>query len=604
MDKRRKIAVNSSSLVGLKAELLRKQEEFKKEKLGRASSSIKPSLSSKPGSIWSKKKKQAKGHVKKDVEELQKERDELDKSRSMLEAKAKLYEQMTSGNSIPDEETNGLFLVDFEKKQLDKVMKSDSWGNKIGHQVCSDEEEDILTPESEIPAPENPEEEWVDYTDTLGRSRRCMKKDLPRLIKLDKDLNPEKFKEESVGDARTDEGDMPEMMSSDMYRERMRKKWEQEQEDLLNRGQSSIHYQNVRFDEVRTHGVGYFDFAKDEDTRDEQLKTLNYLRDETVDKRSKREELKAKRKAALEARLEKVRQRKKIKMGDAGLVEEREDKKQEQTVEKKEEEPREEKMDPNWQRTLRLVEAAKKESSKEDRDWDVHKAPKAWVEQRAKIRDERPTEFAPPTDYIPSYAKKKTGKFNKTWRGQDPSSVKGQDYVGQRSYMNYNDSTVSNDQSEDSSGMSGRSQTLHAVGNQFEVRDSYGQMSARNSNVNTEVHLGGQRLRNSTNTEVESSKDASGNHSASAIPDSKTADERIIGESDAGRRSEQDVTDTDEPASQPAPLVRKQDSKPIKFSIGFGSKKQDKALPSTKNVLDSNEEEIKKTISFFRNQAS
>ncbi|PIK42840.1 putative coiled-coil domain-containing protein [Apostichopus japonicus] len=396
MDKKRKIAVNSSSLVGLKAELLRKQEEFKREKLGRASSSIKPSLSSKPGSIWSKKKKQAKGHVERDVEELQKERDELDKSRSMLEAKAKLYEQMTSGNSIPDEETNGLFLVDFEKKQLDKVMKSDSWGNKLGHQLSSDEEEDILTPESEIPAPENPEEEWVDYTDTLGRSRRCMKKDLPRLIKLDKDLNPEKFKEESVGDARTDEGDMPEMMSSDMYRERMRKKWEQEQEDLLNRGQSSIHYQNVRFDEVRTHGVGYFDFAKDEDTRDEQLKTLNYLRDETVDKRSKREELKAKRKAALEARLEKVRQRKKIKMGDAGVMEERDDKKQERPVEEKKE-PKEEKMDPNWQRTLRLVEAAKKESSKEDRDWDVHKAPKAWVEQRAKIRDERPTEFAPPT---------------------------------------------------------------------------------------------------------------------------------------------------------------------------------------------------------------
>lgn len=170
--------------------------------------------------------------------------------------------------------------------------------------------------------------------------------------------------------------------------------------------------------------------------------------------------------------------------------------------------------------------------------------------------------------------------------------------------MNYNGSTVSNDQSKDSSGMSGRSQTLHAVGNQFEVSDSYGQMSASHSNVNTEVHLGGQRLRNSTNPEVVSSTDVSGNHPASAIPNSKTADERMIGESDLGQSSEQDVTQTDESASQPAPLVREQDSKPIKFSIGFGSKKQDKALPSTRNVLDSDEEEIKKTISFFRNQAS
>lgn len=63
-------------------------------------------------------------------------------------------------HSVTDEETNGLFLVDFEKKQLDKVMKSDSWESHIGHQLNSDEEEDILTPESEIPAPENPEEEW------------------------------------------------------------------------------------------------------------------------------------------------------------------------------------------------------------------------------------------------------------------------------------------------------------------------------------------------------------------------------------------------------------------------------------------------------------
>lgn len=64
-----------------------------------------------------------------------------------------------------DEETNSLFLVDFEKKQLDKVMKKRNEENGIprtlsGKGEDEEDEEDVLAPESDIPAPSNPDEEW------------------------------------------------------------------------------------------------------------------------------------------------------------------------------------------------------------------------------------------------------------------------------------------------------------------------------------------------------------------------------------------------------------------------------------------------------------
>ena len=34
-------------------------------------------------------------------------------------------------------------------------------------------------------------EEWVEYQDSLGRSRRCLKKDLPRMRELDRQLGEE-----------------------------------------------------------------------------------------------------------------------------------------------------------------------------------------------------------------------------------------------------------------------------------------------------------------------------------------------------------------------------------------------------------------------------
>lgn len=94
----------------------------------------------------------------------------------------------------------------------------------------------------------------VDYVDCLGRTRRCLRKDLAYVKERDVNLF------ESLGGfddktKATDDGNRqtvisgeaePELMSGDMRRELLRQKWEQQEEQLQNK--TDIHYQDVLFD--------------------------------------------------------------------------------------------------------------------------------------------------------------------------------------------------------------------------------------------------------------------------------------------------------------------------------------------------------------------
>ncbi|KAK2154285.1 hypothetical protein LSH36_272g06034 [Paralvinella palmiformis] len=184
--------------------------------------------------IWSRSNAGVRERAEKDLEAKKEEDDVLAKSRKMLEAKARAYEKLVSGNIIPDEETSQRFLVDFEQKSIDKV----------------------------------------DYVDSLGRSRRCMEKDLPELKKMDRELVGKKT---LLRDADINDSTLPELMSDDMYKERLRAKWEEE--ERRNMEQPESHYANVQFDEVRDHGVAFYQFDKDAETRQQQMEKLAALRE-------------------------------------------------------------------------------------------------------------------------------------------------------------------------------------------------------------------------------------------------------------------------------------------------------------------------------------
>uniref|UniRef100_A0A8C5QLS1 Coiled-coil domain containing 174 n=1 Tax=Leptobrachium leishanense TaxID=445787 RepID=A0A8C5QLS1_9ANUR len=298
MDRRKKaLEVTAASLVDLKAELYRKQEEFKQEKLHKeAGGSSQPRAATKKPSIWVKQNAGVAARAEKDVEAAAEEEDTLGKSRKKLEEKAALYEKMTKGD-FPDEETEELYLVDFTQKILEKqkeVQAAASCRKEV--QAAASCQEDVA-PDLPVPAPPGPGEEWVYYVDLLGRSRHCMKKDLPDLLKLDAGLKGKR----AAPQERT-------LLSEDMRQEMQRKQWEEE--EAAERPAGPLHYEDIRQHEARQLGVGYFAFARDEEARRKQMDTLTMLRDQTEDQRLKREQLKAKRKAMLQARLYKLRQRK------------------------------------------------------------------------------------------------------------------------------------------------------------------------------------------------------------------------------------------------------------------------------------------------------
>ncbi|XP_006206837.1 coiled-coil domain-containing protein 174 [Vicugna pacos] len=417
MDRRKKpLDVTASSLVDLKAELFRKQEEFKQEKLLKDSGVLgKPKTTNKKPSIWSKQNAGVSNRAEKDAEQKIEEQKTLDRAREKLEEKAKLYEKMTEGDFI-DEEVEDMYLVDFTQKIIDKHKEMEAIGasrdsRKTGER---DDDEEILS-EKDIPPPQDPSEEWVDYVDSLGRSRRCMRKDLPDLLEMDKNLQGRLFV--SPANEKT-------LLSEDMRKELQRQQWEEEEREALRRPVGPVHYEDVRENEARQLGVGYFAFAQDKELRNKQMKTLEMLREQTTDQRTKRENIKEKRKAMLEARLAKLRQKKMKKSKEDGAEEENRDGDVIGPL-------------PPVPEVLPAPRPAASSSKVEVivqerrdtrpgvphvREWDRGKEFSFgyWSKRQSDLRAERDPEFAPPSDYF--VGQKRTGSSSsQTWSRPAPA---------------------------------------------------------------------------------------------------------------------------------------------------------------------------------------
>merc|ERR1719186_1283205 len=153
-------------------------------------------------------------------------------------------------------------------------------------------------------------EQWVEYVDALGRTRSCMKKDLPSLQRQDKEMVREDMEEQETGQGLRKEE--PDMLSEDMRRDIMRQKWEQQMENLT---KESLHYTDVRFDEARAHGAGFYNFSKEEGKRSQEQSTLKKLHEETDEMRKQKEKKAEKRKREMAERIKKIRAKKRQKQG-------------------------------------------------------------------------------------------------------------------------------------------------------------------------------------------------------------------------------------------------------------------------------------------------
>lgn len=420
------LGASVSSLIDLKAELLRKREALKAEKLKQPAQKevyVKQKLSFANQPLHAEKGPPKTTPV---PEQFPEEDADLQKSRAALERKAKLYDKLSSGQVIPDDEENEHYMVNFQRKAVDTIIEErenkelrDAPTVPTREQVAKqkEEDEDRNLPRAEYEKIDEglagTEDEWIDYTDALGRSRRCMRKDLPILIKNDREL---------TGKTGIVETDKPErtaqFLSHERMREELRQKWEEQEAE--NAFKESIHYGDVRFQEAREHGVGFYDLSGDAAERQKQLDLLNKLREQTEKQKAISNSMKEKRKAMLEARLARIRQRKNIQTEGEEKKESSdeesgdEDKKKEEEVSVLPQGAAEEAKDSRvfevpemrpWDQGKNLAQMVneprfrKKKLTQED-----------WIEMQ---RQEREGEFAPPSAYSTGAKQPKYSNFTR-----------------------------------------------------------------------------------------------------------------------------------------------------------------------------------------------
>jgi len=281
MNMTKKINVNFSSLVGLKAELLRKQAEVNEVRL--KTEPINAPLSKK------KSKKSAdnvEGNAKRsiDSEDIVAHK----KSKLMLEAKTRLYERLKKSKN------NDKFLVDFENK-------------------VDEPDEEFVDETINEDYPIEPEENWVEYQDCFGRTRKCLREDLPHMQKKDDLIKQEVMKKHFDEDKEEESKEQYPVPEKEPEIEIMRRKWEEQTQKLADK--IDIHYQDILFDEARTHGVGYYAFSQDEEERAKQQENLTNLRKETEKKQKEMKEIKELKDRMEQNRLKAARIRQRIRAG-------------------------------------------------------------------------------------------------------------------------------------------------------------------------------------------------------------------------------------------------------------------------------------------------
>ncbi|XP_047352027.1 coiled-coil domain-containing protein 174 [Vespa velutina] len=278
MNVAKKINVNFSSLVGLKAELLRKQTEVKEAK-----AHIETTQTTK----LKRKIKQVKNDHKNSAKELTDVEDinAHKKSKLVLEAKARLYTKLKKSKN-----SNENFLVDFTNKSdesEEEILKEDDYDDRFV----------------------DPDDSWVEYEDCFGRTRKCLAKDLPLMREKDELLKQEitkKHMQQNVFNTEETQIKEPEI-------DIMRRKWEEQTQKLAEK--ADIHYQDILFDEARAHGVGYYAFSQDEEERAKQQENLTNLRRDTEQKQKHIKELKDLKEKMEQNRLKAARIRQRIRAG-------------------------------------------------------------------------------------------------------------------------------------------------------------------------------------------------------------------------------------------------------------------------------------------------
>ncbi|KAG2178379.1 hypothetical protein INT44_001531 [Umbelopsis vinacea] len=252
------IEVSSATALDLRAQLISQRESFDSDRQKGKQIAASERRQTKKPTVWARQNKglaQRANNDKRIAEETG--GPTLEASRAALQRKAKIYEEMRKRRRYNDSDDDDNQLIDFESRPF-----SDSEG---------DEEKS------------DGDDPWVDYEDEFGRSRTVRQSQLPR--------------PRSPSPQLTSEPAYPVFSTSD-YEARKR--------------EGSEEKETQRYDaerEIRTKGVGFYTFSKDEEERKAQMEELKRLREQTETARSHTMSVSARRKQALEKNAAKINAR-------------------------------------------------------------------------------------------------------------------------------------------------------------------------------------------------------------------------------------------------------------------------------------------------------
>ncbi|KAL8777375.1 MAG: hypothetical protein Q9213_007892 [Squamulea squamosa] len=245
---------------------------------------------------------------------------DLHRSKRKMEEKARLYASMKRGDYVPPSHSSSHnleehSLVDFDRKWADSLENGDS--KHANEDTSSGEDNDDDEP-SET-------ESLVDYEDDFGRQRRGTKAERDRELRrrnaatyVESEL--QSFTARPTAPSNIIRGDTiqtaafnPDHTISEQMEELARKR------DRSLTPPPETHYDASK--EIRSKGVGFYQFSKDEQDRRREMEELEAQRGQTERIKREQEERKEKRKREIEERKRMISKKREERLADRFLAE-------------------------------------------------------------------------------------------------------------------------------------------------------------------------------------------------------------------------------------------------------------------------------------------
>ncbi|KAI0887984.1 uncharacterized protein GGS22DRAFT_91681 [Annulohypoxylon maeteangense] len=250
----------------------------------------------------------------KEIRGTEDEKQDLVRARRKMEEKARLYAAMKRGDYIAKEGESAP-LVDFDRKWAEKHPDDDPNGANNSSSGTDDSEDD---------SDDGGKDELIEYKDEFGRTRRGTRAEIARLQRQRKRIELGAAELEAMAAKPTKApanlifGDVIQSAAFNPEDDTYAK-----MESLAaRRDKEPTPPPDTHFDggaEIRTKGVGFYQFSRDEGARKTEMEGLGRERENTEHVRREREEAREKRRREIEERRARIGAKRAEKMAESFL---------------------------------------------------------------------------------------------------------------------------------------------------------------------------------------------------------------------------------------------------------------------------------------------